>query len=206
MVRPAQKALSTIQPAPTKKERKGKERKMSELPARALYPWDSYQDDRHHRKLCGVALQGTYTYICTAFQEDQNTISAPVLEDEFQAVQDESLRSWTPGPGIDYTKPALPPPSRSTYDSQIYGAKTSNPAVFLSIIKLAQKNLPFVNWDSTIKHLPNLSSADPLPKLVSGPFADDITIPTANHKHKLLTLLFLPHFYTDIRHALGYYD
>ncbi|CAO2649248.1 Nn.00g066330.m01.CDS01 [Neocucurbitaria sp. VM-36] len=107
-------------------------------------------------------------------------------------------------PDIDYTKLPSPPASQSEYTHPIYRATTYNPAIFLSIIRIAQHNLPSINFNSALTHLPNLSPTNPLPNLTTA-------IAPENHTHAKrpndieMTILFLPHFYHDKRHALGYF-
>ncbi|RMZ70870.1 armadillo-like helical [Pyrenophora seminiperda CCB06] len=103
---------------------------------------------------------------------------------------------------IDYTESPLPAPECPGYRRDIYKATTINPAVFLAIIRIAEKNLPFINFNSAISHLPNLRPQDPLPKLRQG-------VLYAQEKKRPgdvdMFVTFLPYFYRDGRHALGYY-
>lgn len=117
-------------------------------------------------------------------------------------------------------KARLPKPNfnRLDYDWPIYRARTTNPAVFLAIIRIAEKNLPFINFDSAITHLPNRAVNASLPVLPfnnapnrkwkgkeKAVFTDDL--PYGKKKDdQLMTILFLPEFYKDGKHAVGYYD
>ncbi|KAF2796302.1 hypothetical protein K505DRAFT_323401 [Melanomma pulvis-pyrius CBS 109.77] len=104
----------------------------------------------------------------------------------------------------DYTKP---PKAHHAADitTAIYQGETCNPLVCLAIIRVAQANLPFINFSSALNHLTNLSPADPFPQLPKEPtFVDDIAhMPRAGDK--IIKTLFIPGYYTDGRHALGYY-
>ena len=64
---------------------------------------------------------------------------------------------------IDYTKLPKPRCNRPNYVEYIYRATTTNPAVFLAILRVAERNLPFINFDSAITHLPNLLANARLP-------------------------------------------
>ncbi|KAI4941443.1 hypothetical protein J4E86_010476 [Alternaria arbusti] len=136
---------------------------------------------------------------------------------------------------IDYTKLPRPRCNRPNYVEYIYRATTTNPAVFLAILRVAERNLPFINFDSAITHLPNLLanarlpgipallalSLDPTkPSKPSAPSESQnqpgkkkanqpaFTEDTPHEKKEAdipMTILFLPNLYEDGRHALGYY-
>ncbi|KAI4918603.1 hypothetical protein J4E90_002989 [Alternaria incomplexa] len=136
---------------------------------------------------------------------------------------------------IDYTKLPKPRCNRPNYVEYIYRATTTNPAVFLAILRVAERNLPFINFDSAITHLPNLLANARLPAIPplsalspdpSNPSNSSAPSASSNHpqKHKpnqpaftedtphekkdgdmALTILFLPNLYEDGRHAIGYY-
>jgi hypothetical protein len=112
----------------------------------------------------------------------------------------------------------LPKPltNRINYLESIYTITTSNPAVLLSILRIAERNLPFINFDSAIMHLPNVAANARVPALPCGShrkengqpaFVDDIPWqePGEVEMDEVMTILFLPRFYTDGRHAVGYY-
>ncbi|KAI4653219.1 uncharacterized protein J4E79_008733 [Alternaria viburni] len=133
---------------------------------------------------------------------------------------------------IDYTKLPKPRCNRPNYVEYIYRATTTNPAVFLAILRVAERNLPFINFDSAITHLPNLLANARLPGIPSlsalssessealgaSEASNHPQKPKANHPaftedtpHEkketdtAMTILFLPNLYEDGRHALGYY-
>jgi len=136
---------------------------------------------------------------------------------------------------IDYTKLPRPRCNRPNYVEYIYRATTTNPAVFLAILRVAERNLPFINFDSAITHLPNLPANARLPAIpalsalspeLSKPFKPSAPPESENqpgkkkanqpafvedtpHEKKetdiAMTILFLPNLYEDGRHALGYY-
>ncbi|KAI4923162.1 uncharacterized protein J4E92_007916 [Alternaria infectoria] len=130
---------------------------------------------------------------------------------------------------IDYTKLPKPRCNRPNYVEYIYRAATTNPAVFLAILRVAERNLPFINFDSAITHLPNLLANARLPGIPAlSALSPDTTNPSASqnqpgekkanqpaftedtpHEKKEtdipMTILFLPNLYEDGRHALGYY-
>ncbi|EDU40635.1 hypothetical protein PtrSN002B_007594 [Pyrenophora tritici-repentis] len=110
---------------------------------------------------------------------------------------------WGPQ-GINYNNfdMPMPPSSVAKYEREIYKTSTFNPAICLAIIRIAEKNMPAINFSSAVNHLPNLRPRDPLPKLNGG-------IVNAQYKERRgdieMNVIFLPHFYYDGRHALGYY-
>ncbi|KAI4929102.1 hypothetical protein J4E85_005726 [Alternaria conjuncta] len=133
---------------------------------------------------------------------------------------------------IDYTKLPKPRCNRPNYVEYIYRATTTNPAVFLAILRVAERNLPFINFDSAITHLPNLLANARLPGIpalsaLSSESSDALEASaSSNHPQKKkanppaftedtphekkdadipMTILFLPNLYKDGRHALGYY-
>ncbi|KAF2024445.1 hypothetical protein EK21DRAFT_117763 [Setomelanomma holmii] len=193
------------------------------------YPWDDYQDDitvnsveiapsLGRKKLVGVehykdalSQAGSYKHITYDFEEYGNNGKA--LEDGSGGEEDEECEmldgSGYEGKveGIDYTLPPTPL-SRDDYNKSIYLAQTRNPTVFLAIIRIAQRNLPFVDFTSAINHLPNLPLNVALPRLQPGVFVEDNTIEVQDSmeaKADDVNIAFLPHFYTDNRHALGYF-
>jgi len=113
----------------------------------------------------------------------------------------QSTRPSVPDPDIDYTKrPAV----RSKYINDIYSAATYSSAVCLAIIRIAEKNLPSIDFCSAINQLPNLAPTDVLPALPPGTFTG--SIPHAQRQSNIpVSIAFLPEYYTDYRHALGYY-
>ncbi|CAA9957996.1 hypothetical protein PTMSG1_01571 [Pyrenophora teres f. maculata] len=106
--------------------------------------------------------------------------------------------------GINYynSDMPMPPASVAEYQREIYKTKTTDPAVYLAIIRIAEKNMPAINFSSAVNHLPNLHPKDPIPKLKRG-------IMNSQRKERrsdiAMNVIFLPHFYHDGRHALGYY-
>ena len=124
-------------------------------------------------------------------------------EDEEIGPESKKSRGWRcEDEGIDYSDVPAPISLAAEYQREIYKTTTSNPAVFLAIIRIAEKNMPFINFDSAINHLPNLRPKDALPKLKQG-------VIYAQRKERYgdvdMDVVFLPHFYQDGRHALGYY-
>jgi hypothetical protein len=213
---------ANLQPAPS---RVAKAPKKSARPARVApkeYPWDSHQDDiivetveedgrRPGSQRAGAAdyihqlsQKADYEHITTNFDKyRRNSTKEADLPQYDDSEQDEG-REWEEQAGIDYTVIPSPPEAMSDYDERIYKTATSNPVVFLAIIRLAQHNLPFLDFDGAISHLPNHPPADALPTLTPGTFAADL--PFLNKTTDTsMTILFLPSFYEDTRHALGFY-
>ncbi|KAF2854102.1 hypothetical protein T440DRAFT_268344 [Plenodomus tracheiphilus IPT5] len=188
----------------------------------AAYPWDSHQDAvvnstelpgpqpaltgiAHYRQV--LQTQRTYPRICTDFVADcQHTSGRGTALNATLNLDDatHSTRHSAPDPSITYATRPVPPPSHDDYTSLIYYATTTHTPVCLSIIRIAEKNLPFLSFTSATSHLPNLAPSDPLPPLPRGTFTGDIPyspLPT----DVTIYIAFLPEFYEDMRHALGYY-
>ena len=104
--------------------------------------------------------------------------------------------------GMNHSDVPIPPLSAAEYQREIYKANTTNPSVCLAIIRIAEKNMPLIDFSSAINHLPNLRPKDPLPKLRHRVLYAQ---PRKRHGDIEMNVIFLPHFYQDGRHALGYY-
>jgi hypothetical protein len=185
------------------------------------YPWDSHQDDlivetieegrRPHAARAGVAhylhllaQEKDYKHITTDFDEYRRNFLGEEDLPKYNDLERDEGRVWEEQEGIKYTHLPVPPDTLSAYEKRIYKASTSNPAVFLAIIRLAEHNLPFLDFSSPLSHLPNHPPVEPLPKLIHGTFCANVPV-----KNKItdtpMTVLFLPEFYEDGRHALGFY-
>jgi hypothetical protein len=180
------------------------------------YPWDDSQDvvvssveTNEPQILAGVEHylhltdQIEYEHVCVHFDEyrtiEQQTEDTPDSDSEAEE-EDGGARD----PNIDYTCPAKPPATQSDYHQPIYVAKTFVPAAFLAIVRIAQKNMPFLDLRSAIIHLPNLTPTAAMPKLSRDVFTGDIPSPKRPN-HTEMTVALLPDFYTDGRHCVGYY-
>ncbi|KAB2100190.1 hypothetical protein AG0111_0g11358 [Alternaria gaisen] len=216
------------------------------IPKEKEYPWDSHQDDivvnstelntagrklgiDHYRHQ--LTLRKTYEHITTDFAEDMEKLvprdalpvpscSSPLFSNDETKKENDDANMEHVEHKIWDGKARLPKPkfNRLDYDWPIYRATTTNPAVLLAIIRIAEKNLPFINFDSAITHLPNRAVNASLPILPfnnapnrrwkgkeKAVFTDDL--PCEKKKgDQLMTLLFLPEFYKDGKHAVGYYD
>ncbi|KZM19430.1 hypothetical protein ST47_g9416 [Ascochyta rabiei] len=106
-----------------------------------------------------------------------------------------------------------PPSSLPDYNQSIYFGTTQNPVVFLSILRIAQHNLPSLDLSSALNHLPNMHASDTLPRLhPSAPgnlaplsFIDALPALPRTDKVKI-HVAFLPAFYADARHSIGYFE
>ncbi|CBY00720.1 hypothetical protein IAQ61_011628 [Plenodomus lingam] len=182
------------------------------------YPWDSHQSAvinsveltgpqlyttgvTHYRHI--LQTQRTYPRICTDFVKEYRDRAEAPSDTILDLDTSQSTRSSPLDRSINYTtRPA--PAARSEYHSDIYHATTTSSAVCLAIVRIAEKNLPFIDFTSAANHLPNLSPSDPLPSLPVGIFTGDLPsshLPTSTR----ISIAFLPEFYSDNRHALGYY-
>ncbi|RYN58117.1 hypothetical protein AA0114_g2046 [Alternaria tenuissima] len=221
-------------------------KQLLKIPKEKEYPWDSHQDDivvnstelntagrklgiDHYRHQ--LTLRKTYEHITTDFAEDMEklvpTDALPVPCSSSPLSSDDKTKRENNDGDMEHVehkiwdgKARLPKPkfNRLDYDWPIYRATTTNPAVFLAIIRIAEKNLPFINFDSAITHLPNRAVNASLPVLPfnnapnrkwegkeKAVFTDDL--PYEEKKDdQLMTVLFLPKFYKDGKHAVGYYD
>lgn len=189
---------------------------------RGRYPWDDFQDEiiinsvevpylGSRKPLAGVAhylqqlshQKEPYKHICT-HPDEYRKLPDHVSEPDEEEDADSDSGSET-DPGINYTVAAKPPPNLEHYEQPIYEAEILNPAVFLAVVRIAQKNYPFLEYVSALGHLPNLPVDAPLPKLPKAVFPETVPYATARSA-TAFTLLFLPTFWADGRHALGYYE
>ena len=109
------------------------------------------------------------------------------------------------------------PPSSSSspgsYDLPIYSSTTHSHTVLLTILRIAQRNLPKLNLLSAMNHIPNLLSGDQLPTILpSAP--GNLTLPAFLDKSAWIKqfgdldihVAFLPYFYDhELRYAIGLY-
>ncbi|EUC43137.1 hypothetical protein COCMIDRAFT_101650 [Bipolaris oryzae ATCC 44560] len=186
------------------------------------YPWDSHQDDivvnsvetpNKTGQLTGVehylqqlSLKKDYKDICTDFDEYRcNGLKATDAWDPSDEQPEEEQERYEHLTKHSSTTIPRPPSVYTEYDHQIYTCTTTNPAICLAIARIAQHNLPNINFQSAINHLPNVPPAGRLPKLQPGVLAEDIPHEQDTENDDVITVLFLPRFYHDGRHALGYY-
>jgi hypothetical protein len=184
------------------------------------YPWDDYQDGvfvksieldvDHDEELTGTAHyldeieehEGKYAQICTDFNE--YCMNGKHLQDIDELEDEDEEEALIEGNGSGFTELLK---VADDYDGPIYSAKTKNPAVFLAITRIAQRNLPFLDFTSGLTHLPNLPPTARLPKLLKGVFIDQH--PHARRASDIeLTVAFLRNFYDSPSHphALGYFS
>jgi hypothetical protein len=182
-----------------------------------LYPWDDHQDDivvnsiegdldqYLNRSLLGaehykteISRRKDYKHPCAHFDEyrvigqrAENPLDTDDSNDDVD-VKHELVEETS-----------LPTPNEQ-YDENIYKASTTNPAIFLAIARIAQKNMRFLNFTSALDHLPNLPPDAPLPRLIKGKFTADIPH-TAKDTDMEFTVTFLPKYYADTRHAIGFF-
>ncbi|KAF1995119.1 hypothetical protein P154DRAFT_389090, partial [Amniculicola lignicola CBS 123094] len=106
------------------------------------------------------------------------------------------------------TDTAPNPVELSKTGAPIYVTKTYNPLLALAITRIAEKNLPFVDFTSALNHLPNLEPSDPLPVLPVGQH-DQIFLGDIPYKRKAtdqkIEIVFIPDYYEDERHCLGFH-
>ncbi|KAF2680671.1 hypothetical protein K458DRAFT_311195 [Lentithecium fluviatile CBS 122367] len=110
-----------------------------------------------------------------------------------------------PVDGIDFSKP---PRSvrRGKYDKPIYKGETYKPIIPLAIIGVAEKNLPFVDFNSALNHLPNLGPEEKYPLWRDDiDFIDEDMTYTRKAADNKICIVFLPDYYIDGRHCVGFY-
>jgi hypothetical protein len=185
-----------------------------------LYPWDDYQDDiivnsieedhgqypkpqlagvEHYRAV--ISPRKDYKHICVHFDEYRRI--GERARDLSNIKDEDADRNIKPEPHLNIDDTHLPTP-RDNYGQPIYQASITNPAVFLAIARIAQKNICFLDLTSALDHLPNLPPDHPLPKLVKGKSVYSIPH-EAKDSDLHLTIAFLPNYYEDTRHALGFF-
>ncbi|KAH7074482.1 hypothetical protein BKA63DRAFT_470740 [Paraphoma chrysanthemicola] len=185
------------------------------------YPWDDYQDElvvnsvehahpRGQKVLVGVehynellSKAGPYKHITCNF--DHYKTNGRRLENVPEPEEEVELGlGFERHPQVHYGVPPKPPKDFDDYDDWIYHAKTRSPAVCLAVVRIARHNLPFVDFTSSLNHLPNQPPDAPLPKLPLDGFIADI--PHEGRATDLdASIAFLPCFYHDGRHALGFF-
>jgi hypothetical protein len=186
-----------------------------------LYPWDDYQDDivvnsiegdldqYLSRSLLGaehykneISRRKDYRHPCVHFDEYRviGQRAENPLDTEDSNDSDADVK---PVPHELVEKAYLPTPNEH-YNENIYKASTTNPAIFLAMARIAQKNIRFLNFTSALNHLPNLSPDARLPRLIKGEFTADIAH-TAKDMDIKFTVTFLPKYYGDEHHAVGFF-
>jgi len=189
-----------------------------EVPPSGILPTDSHQDDivvnSIEIKQYGDSAGATHYVECLSRHENYDKISITFDEYRTNGRDFKSLpnfdryRNECPATKreatIDYSKP--PTGHASEYLTHpIYKGQTKNPLVCLAIIRIAQTNLPSINFNSALDHIHNIRPTDPFPQLPkNGQFADDVKyIPRAGDSS--IKTIFIPEYYLDGRHALGFY-
>jgi hypothetical protein len=188
-----------------------------EVPPSGILPTDSHQDDiivnsveiKQYNELAGAAhyreclsKQGNYDRISITFDEYRTNRRAikslPNFDrhrDEYPAIKREAT--------VDYSKPPLGQAAEHL-THPIFKGQTKNPLVCLAIIRVAQTNLPFINFSSALDHIHNIRPTDPFPQLPKNGFADDVVYHPRAGDSSIKTI-FIPEYYKDDRHALGFY-
>jgi hypothetical protein len=189
-----------------------------EVPPSGILPTDSHQDDivvnSIEVKQYGDSAGAAHYVECLSRQENYDRISTTFDEYRTNGRDIESLpdfdryRNECPAikreATLDYSKP---PTGHISEDltHPIYKGQTKNPLVCLAIIRIAQTNLPSINFNSALDHIHNIRPTDPFPQLPkNGLFADGVKyIPRADDSS--IKTIFIPEYYQDGRHALGFY-
>jgi hypothetical protein len=161
-----------------------------------------------------------YRFIAKSKAKEYTTVSV-----DFNQYKDTAPRGAPPGDPLPDIAPqtldlGLPdrrydyralPEHWGDYAMPIYKARTYNPLLPLAIIRLAEQNLPFMDWSSELAHLPNVGPQTLPPEFpppaagVPMPYLDAATTWTVFPGDQAITIIFLPEYYVDGRHALGFY-
>lgn len=111
-------------------------------------------------------------------------------------------------PKYDYSEL---PPHETHYKKPMYKTRTRNPVFALAIIRLAEENLPFLSFESDLAHLPNVGPQNMPPTFPQVDIGEPMPFLNAATKHMrkdtddLITIVFLPEYYQDGRHAVGFW-
>ncbi|KAF2446502.1 hypothetical protein P171DRAFT_472004 [Karstenula rhodostoma CBS 690.94] len=195
-------------------------------PSGGIAPEDSLQDEPVNSIECAPRGRNKrtgldhYLYIAGFKAKDYVAVTA-----DFDAYRYAAPPNAPPGDPL----PDIPPqtldlgPTEPQYDYQelpvheanyaqpIYKATTWNPLIALAIIRLAEKNLAFMNFNSDLAHLPNVGPQTlppEFPPVDDGepmPYLDDATTWPQLPGDQQITVAFLPEYYLDGRHALAFW-
>lgn len=127
--------------------------------------------------------------------------------DQLPDTTPQSLDLGLPDPQYNYDEL---PAHDERYAQPIYKARTWNPLIALAIIRLAEKNLPFLNFNSDLAHLPNIGPQTLPPEFppvedgAAMPFLDEATTWMRELGDQPISVVFLPQYYLDGRHALAF--
>ncbi|KAF2819202.1 hypothetical protein CC86DRAFT_432263 [Ophiobolus disseminans] len=185
---------------------------------RAIYPWDDHQDDIIVNSIETAPVDGKptgaehylqqlsrrtdeYRHVCSHPDEYRKLPKQDMFDDNVDVEFGNELEVST---GINYTRLPDPPTRSGLYTSRIYTATITNPAIFLAIVRVAQINIPMLDFVSGLNRLPNLPLDKAHPVLEKGVFPEDIPYKKSRWDVSM-TFAFFPSFYADGRHALGYY-
>jgi hypothetical protein len=195
-------------------------------PSGGIKPNDSLQDEHvnsiEFAPIGRSARTGIEHYLFIAKTKAKNYATVSV---DFNPYKHAAPPGAPPGDPLPETAPQMldlgPPDPRYNYKLQpehwenyalpIYKAKTYNPLLALAITRLAEKNLPFINWTSELAHLPNVGPQTLPPEFPPPeagepmPYLDAATTWTVLPGDQVITIVFLPEYYIDGRHALGFY-
>lgn len=143
---------------------------------------------------------------------------APANKSSDTEPHDLALTPPTPHtPHSPHTTMTAPKPAHSPkhYSAPIYTGTTHNPAIFLSILSIAQSNRTDLDITSALNHIPNIRPTDRIPVLrpaakgnpAPQPFLEHGVVPPKRDGDDDVTVAFLPHFYdAGHAHALGFYS
>ncbi|KAF2114776.1 hypothetical protein BDV96DRAFT_84770 [Lophiotrema nucula] len=121
--------------------------------------------------------------------------SPPAIEHHAQpALDDTTLQQYM-------TRPV---PARN-YPTHIYAGSTHNPRFIVALLALADRNLPFMDFISARNHIPNVPYWAPTPVLTSTNTTFESYLDYEPRPGDLeLFIHFIPGYYSDSRHCLGY--
>lgn len=186
-------------------------------PVSGILPRDSFQDiaipsvEEGRLGLSGcrayrhfLAEQPEYPNIQVTFKSRKRRKRHAGSSRSFDSHRDRAPKAAPRQPHYDYTRPpeAI---SRSDYEFPIYAGTTYNPTIPLAITRLAEQNLPCFDFVSAREHLPNMGATTEYP--VEADRIDFLDLDVEHERQasdSRIHVLFLPEYYQDGRHALGF--
>jgi hypothetical protein len=146
-----------------------------------------------------------YPSIGFSFVEQYTSGSALRVNRMLDTAMDHAPNLGPNAPGIDFTK-SVQGKRVERYHLPVYKAATYNPVVALAIVRVAEKNLPFVDFASALKNLPNLGPTEVYPAWRDDvDFFDEDVAYRRKPTDLRIRIAFLPDYYRDGRHAVGFY-
>jgi hypothetical protein len=218
-VKPATRTLAQFTKTPDSKLSQPSHVQVSQKPSGGILPTDTFQDIAIesietspnpatagvHRYRQLLTDHPSYPSIGVSIEEYRTELRNPRT---YKCLDTHANCKPTFGPeaaGIDFSKAPRSKGSR-VYSLPVYKGVTSDPMIPLAIIRVVEKNLLFISFDSALNNLPNVGFGQKYPL-----WCDDINFiekdsacmrqPTSDR----ICVVFLPDYYENSRHAIGFY-